>query len=104
MIQNATQASTTAPAGSASYSPAAYSYTPPAAAGTGSSSNVAGAIGATGTSSGPAATPNASNGTVASPVPSSPITPFTGTAVGQEVDQKMLVCFAIGLVTAVLLI
>ncbi|KAI7250902.1 hypothetical protein KC335_g16759 [Hortaea werneckii] len=98
--ESITASSTSAPA-----TPSApYSYGPGAAGVTGaSSSSIAGAVGATGTGAGTATTPfSGNNGTVAAP--SATASPFTGTATVQEMDSKMLLCFVIGIVSAVLLI
>ncbi|KAI6854875.1 hypothetical protein D0864_07477 [Hortaea werneckii] len=97
--------STVAPSTSAPATPSApYSYGPGAAGATGAtSSSLAGAVGATGTGAGTAATSYpGNNGTVTAP--SATASPFTGTAMAQEMDSKMLLCFVIGIVSAVLLI
>jgi len=49
-----------------------------------------------------ASTPSAQNGSVTTPS-ASPV-PYTGTATGQDVDQKMVLSFVFGLVAAVLLL
>ena len=76
----------------------------PGAGATSSSSNAIGAIGATGASGSGSMPMPTSNGTVSSPAAGPTVVPFTGAAANQEVDQKIMLCVAIALVSAILLI
>lgn len=44
------------------------------------------------------------NATVTSPTPSAVPTPYMGSAIRKDVDQKVFLCFFVGLVSAVMLV
>lgn len=74
-----------------------YPYSPSStAAPSKTSSNAVGAVGTTSTPS------SFSNGTVSSPTASA--VPYTGAAASQDVDLRLILCVAIGLATAILLV
>ncbi|KAK4556444.1 hypothetical protein LTR86_006588 [Recurvomyces mirabilis] len=93
IANNATQTST-------SSSPIGYGpYSAPVSTVSSPSSSVAAAVGATGSGYMPAPT---SNGTITSP--STAPVPYTGSATTEGVDRKLMLCFVVSMMAAIMML